>query len=108
MANYKYNMDLKKVRRSYRHKYVILCKPGQSSEPDTYERYKIIDVINQPGEKNLIFTLKDESMFRKIVMGREIIKTGKGDLKIGSTLYKCRIVNARNFPIADSSYFNMD
>lgn len=108
MANYKYSMDLKKIRRSYRHKYVILCKTGASGQPNTYERYKIADVINQPGEKNLVFMLKDDNVFRKMVFGREIIKTGKGDLKMGNEIYKCRIVNARNFPIADSSYFNMD
>ena len=109
MANINIIMDLKKIKQTYRNKFIILCQPGDSQTSNKYLKYCIIDIINQPAEKNLIFVLKDkENQFRKIVLNRETLHFGKGEIRINEQIYKCRIVNARNFPIVDSSYFSLE
>lgn len=107
MAEYKYNMDLKRIKQIYRNKFIILCQSGDTQTPDVYQKYQIIDILNQPLEKNLIFLLKDKNKIRKVFLNQEVLQTGKGVTKVGDQFVKIRIVNARNFPIADSSYFSI-
>lgn len=109
MANYKYNMDLKKIKQLYRHKFIILCQPGDTQTSVQYSKYCIIDILYQAAEKNLIFVLKDnQNNFRKVILNRETLHFGKGEVRLGEHILQCRIVNARNFPIVDSSYFSLD
>lgn len=107
MAENKYLMDLKKIRKLYRHKFIVLCQSGDTQTPEMYLKYQIIDVINHPMEKSLIFLLNDKKTVKKILINLEILKTGKGEIQHGKITYQIRIVNARNFPIADSSHFSI-
>lgn len=105
MADNKYSMDLKK----YRNKYMIICHQNDVQLTSAYIKYQIIDVMNPPLEKTLVFVLKDpNNKLRKVICNCEILQTGQSIFKMEKHTYYGRIVNARNFPIIDSSYINLE
>jgi len=108
MALNKYNMDLKRIKKLYRNKFIVLCHPDDPKTPQKYHKYQIIDILFQESEKNLIFLINDSKTIRKIALSQEVLKTGKDVIRLKNKNVQCRIVNARNFPIIDSSYLGID
>lgn len=100
-------LDLKKIKQQYRNKFIISMSQADQETPSKFFKYQIIDVLDQPLECNLIFILKDRKKLVKMTFSYEILQTGKGETRFNGNLNKCRIVNARNFPVIDSSYLSL-